>query len=148
MNTDKLKTFRVSHKRISMIFFGCALLICGLLLAFQNANLPFAFADLFSSKADSGQIAKLFNTIKNDTDLPSGSITKQLIPAAIRFILGLSSVFLTAVAIWAGILYVTQFGTAERVSKANKLLYWAVVGVVVSAFSYALVYGVLNLSFD
>ena len=86
--------------------------------------------------------------IGTDTDLPSGSVETGLIPMAISLILGIFSVLLTGVAIYSGVLFVAHFGNEEKVTQARDMLIWAVVGVVVTALSYAIISGVLNLDWD
>lgn len=104
-------------------------------------------ADLFSTEADPDQVYDYLTQIEEDTPLPHGSIEVELIPTAIRVILGVFSVILTGVAIYAGILFVGQFGNEERVTTARKYLIWSLVGVAVTALSYAIVSGVLSLDF-
>ncbi len=105
-------------------------------------------AGIFSSGTDPDDVYRVFEQIEGTTDLPHGSAEAELIPTAIRVMLGVFSVLLTGVAIYSGILFVGQFGYEERVEQARKLIIWAVVGAVVTALSYAIISGVLNLEFD
>ena len=89
--------------------------------------------------------ADILDQIEAETPLDAGSIESGLIPMAISIILGIFSVLLTGVAIYAGVLFVANFGNEEKVTQARDMLIWAVVGVVVTALSYAIVAGVLDL---
>ena len=51
-------------------------------------------------------------------------------------------------ALYAGYLFVVNFGNEEEIEKAKKLLMWAIVGIVIAAISYALVQGIIHLDFS
>jgi len=86
--------------------------------------------------------------LKQHTSLPEANFEAELIPAVIRFLLSLFAVFLTGVALYAGYLFVVNFGNEEEIEKAKKLLMWAIVGIVIAAISYALVQGIIHLDFS
>jgi uncharacterized Tic20 family protein len=113
----------------------------------------FSFAILFTFFFSEGAWANFVGNngvveqTRNNTTLPNGDIT-ILIPIIIRFILGIFSILLTGVVIYAGVLFVGNFGDEESITKAKKLLIWSIVGVVISATSYAIVAGVISLDFS
>ncbi len=98
--------------------------------------------------ADPKPVNDIIDEIHNETDLPGGDIANDLIPSIIRFILGIFSVLLTGVALWSGILFVGQFGDEERITQAKGFLIWSLVGVAVTAVSYAFVSGLVNLNWN
>ncbi len=115
-----------------------------ILLSFGDS----VFAEEISRSADMGVIEKILDAIQKATGLPGGDIPNDLIPSIIRFILGIFSVLLTGVALWSGILFVGQFGDEERIRKAKNILVWSLVGVVVTAISYAFVSGLVNIDYS
>ncbi|MEK7212778.1 MAG: hypothetical protein AAB686_03810 [Patescibacteria group bacterium] len=46
---------------------------------------------------------------------------------------------------YAGFLYLTAGGDAEKVKKANQQLKWAVIGIIVGLFAYGLPYLLFNI---
>ncbi len=101
----------------------------------------------FAEGADSSIVKDMMSEIEKWLPLPNGSIEGELIPMFIRLILGIFSVLLTAVAIYAGILFVGQFGNEERVTKARNYLIWSLVGIAFTALAYTIIAGILALDF-
>ena len=85
----------------------------------------------------------------NVRNLPGGNdgadITTSIIPAIIKIIFSLLGVGITVLIIYAGYLHITNFGDEEQVKKANHLLYWAIVGIALISFSYALIDAVIQI---
>jgi len=147
-----------NSQRISPALFAVFSLLGGLLLLLLAYFLSkilspddlsaSMLSELFSHKSNSdpAEIGDAFEQIRGETDLPSGSAV-DLITTIIRVILGLFSVLLTGVALWSGTLFVVHFGEEQQVTNARKLLIWSLLGVVVTASSYALISGVLGLHF-
>lgn len=99
--------------------------------------IEYAWADLPGTIGD----------IHEHTTLPRGDVT-ALIPVAIELVLAVFSILLTVVAIYAGVLFVGNFGDEDAITRAKKLLIWSLVGVAVTATSYAIVAGVISLDFS
>lgn len=146
-----------NHQKISPGLFALFSLLGGvllLLLAYFLSKIlspddlsASILSDLFSGiGSDSAEIDDAFGEIESETPLPNGSIS-DLIMMIIRIILGLFSVLLTGVALWSGTLFVVHLGEEQQVTNARKLLIWSLLGVVVTASSYALISGVLGLHF-
>lgn len=106
-----------------------------------------AFALLFSPEFAGADLPGTIGDIHEKTTLPRGDIT-TLIPVIIEIVLGVFSILLTMVAIYAGVLFVGNFGEEEMITRAKKLLIWSLVGLVVTATSYAIVAGVISLDFS
>lgn len=91
---------------------------------------------------------EIIDELATSTSLPSDKVIEiGLIPTTIRFLLSIFSVLLTGVAIYAGYLFVANFGDEEDITKAKKLIIWSIVGVSITAISYAIVSGIINLDF-
>lgn len=106
--------------------------------------MPMAAASFFDKE---GMITDFMGRIEDETPLPNGNLESELIPTIIQAVMALFATLLTAVAVWSGVLFVTQFGDANRVTRAKGYLIWSLVGIAVTAVSYAVIYGVLNLNF-
>lgn len=114
------------------------------------------FFPSFYTLSDSGEnslfaantLPSAISDVKEKTELPSDDIASGLIPRAIKVALALFSVILTGVLIWSGVLYVVSSGDEEKVKQAKDLLFWSIIGVGVTATSYALISGIINLDFS
>lgn len=104
--------------------------------------------DIIGGGDGSGVSDKVIDDVEDDTGLPNGSIVNDLIPNIISVVLGIFSVLLTITALWSGTLFLIQFGDEERVTKAKQLLIWSLVGVAVTAVSYAYVSGIVNMNWN
>lgn len=49
------------------------------------------------------------------------------------------------VLVWGGIQLITASGDAEKMKKTNKLLMWALIGILISILSYSVIRLVVNL---
>ena len=81
-------------------------------------------------------------------DLPGGDITSNFLPAIIKIIMSLTAVTVTAIAIYAGFLFVTHFGEEEVITKAKKMLMWAILGIMFIVLAYAIVWALTNISWS
>ncbi len=126
-------------------FLTAFFLLSVLTLSFLHNS---ASAGFFNEEADPTVVNEVFDDIRKETSLPHGDIANELIPSIIRVILSLFAVLLTIVAIWSGVLYIAQFGDEEKLNKAKKLLIWSLVGVAITAVSYAFVSGIVNLDWN
>jgi TRAP-type C4-dicarboxylate transport system permease small subunit len=68
------------------------------------------------------------------SDLPS--FAQQLL----GWFLGFAGAFAVIAVVWAGFMYITSGGNSEQAEKAKKNLTWAIIGVVLVAFSSAIVF--------
>lgn len=92
----------------------------------------------------------LQHTSRNTTgdpkvDLPSGDLKTDFVPRAIQVLLGLTGTIAFITFTVAGVMLVTAHENEEQVTKAKQLVVYAVVGLIVVAVSYAVIYGVLKL---
>ncbi len=77
----------------------------------------------------SGDETTFFNTI-------------QLVNKYLWFWLG---VVCMVILVWGGIQLISAWGDAEKMKKTNKLLMWALIGILISILSYSVVRLVVNL---
>lgn len=74
---------------------------------------------------------------------PPTAVTQQelgtSITTVINYFLGLLGLIAVAFLIYAGILMVTAGGNEEQVSKARKIIMYAVIGIVIILLSYTIV---------
>jgi hypothetical protein len=140
---------------IQMTLFSCGVVVFGITLIFggsvfadETIRTQGILDDIIGGGDGHSVPDKVIDDIENDTGLPNGSIVNDLIPNVISAILAVFAMLLTISALWAGVLFLTQFGDEERVTKARQLLIWSLVGVVATAVSYAYVSGIVNLNWN
>lgn len=80
--------------------------------------------------------------------LASGDLRAEIIPDIIKMILKLVGVLALGLLLYAGVLMVLRDGDEENISKARKLVIWALVGIVVVVLAYAIVDAVVDLNFE
>jgi hypothetical protein len=83
-----------------------------------------------------------------DIPLPKGQFKTEIIPKAIGIFLGIAGVITTGVLVYAGVMLVISQGNEEEITKFKNILIWSIVGLVFITTSYAIVRGVLQLSFE
>lgn len=77
------------------------------------------------------------NQTRNAADLPTGDVATylgQIIGAAVALS---GSIFLFLI-IYGGIIIMTAAGNEERYTKGKKVIYWAVIGVLIIGVSYSI----------
>ncbi|MDP3997025.1 MAG: hypothetical protein Q8P73_00790 [bacterium] len=72
---------------------------------------------------------------------PLGSVTKieLFLQNIINWLLGLVGLLALLALIWGGIMYVVSLGDDNRVQHAKKIIFWAIVGLIVIALSYTII---------
>lgn len=68
----------------------------------------------------------------------------QLVGSATKILLGLMGIFALIAFIYGGFTYLFAFGNPEKVKNGSKILMYAVIGLIVSFGSYALVSFITN----
>ena len=94
----------------------------------------------------SGQkiIASAINTVTDNLNVAKNSAgfeqlsAVDLIPGAIKVVLGSLGIIAIGLIIYSGFLYLTSQGNKEPVEKAKKILTYAIIGMVVIIASYAI----------
>lgn len=78
---------------------------------------------------------------KNPLQGSSGAdVTVQsLLTRVITFLLGLVGLLAMLAIVWGGIKYIISLGNDKGVQDAKSILKWAIVGLLVAGFSYAIV---------
>lgn len=84
---------------------------------------------------------------KTSEGLPTGDFKKEIIPQAIKIILALAGTVSFGVFVYAGVMLVISQGNEEEITKFKNILIWSIVGLVFITTSYALVSGIMKLSF-
>lgn len=89
------------------------------------------------------------NPSKNEgTSLAQGDIATDFIPFFINLGISLAGTMVFIALLYAGYLLVFANDKEESIEKGKKILTYAVVGAIMVAISYALVFGVANLDLD
>jgi len=126
----------------AVLFFFIPLLLSLMIIFFLSQSTDL-LANFVSDRSE-GVIPERENFAQN---LPSGDLTTEFLPAAIKIILNLVALTTTVMIIYSGILFITHFGEEDRLTKAKKILYWGVMGIGFIIFSYAIVWGITHISF-
>lgn len=73
--------------------------------------------------------------------LPSGGVLAvvQLISAIIQILLSLSAVLAVAAIILGAVRIMTSLGNSSAVESGKKIIFWAIVGLLIIGFSFALI---------
>lgn len=79
--------------------------------------------------------------------LPSGDLKLDIVPQAISILLGLAATVSFVVFVYAGIMLIIAQGNEEEVTKFKNILIWSLVGLLAITISYAIVRGIMQLSF-
>ena len=69
----------------------------------------------------------------------------NFIGVALKFFMYAIGSLLLLFYVYAGFLWMTAMGNAEKITKAKTIMFWATLSIVVQLFAYALVQSVLNL---
>ena len=77
--------------------------------------------------------------------LPEGSLALDIIPDIVRILLLIASTVMFAALFYAGILLLVARGKEEDINKAQDIIIYAIIGIIIIALSYALVYGISQL---
>ncbi len=100
---------------------------------------------------DSGKNPDIELAIESQSELDNlakGDLRSELIPEFIQTILALMGTLALLLFIYAGGMMVLRDGDDEVVSKAKKILIYAVVGAVVSLLAYLIVEAVIQFDFN
>lgn len=81
------------------------------------------------------------------TALTSKNFKTEIIPALIKIFLALGGAISTIVFVYAGVMLVVSQGNEEELTKFKNILIWSLAGLTFIVISYALVRGILQLSF-
>lgn len=112
------------------------LTIIGLTLAVMAATLPAAMAQVEINPDLHPQYAPVISSpnIKNAADY--GNFFLQLVAGGLLYLAGPTAILFIAL---AGLRYVTAHGDQNQLEGAKKTLEWAMIGLVVVIFAFALV---------
>ena len=111
-----------------------------------GVNNMFAFAaDATKEKLD--KILPPGSAQQGGQSLPSSDLATGIVPQAIKILLALTGTVSFIVFVYAGIMLIIAQGNEEEITKFKNILLWSVVGLVFIGAAYALVSGVLQISF-
>ncbi|MDP2624921.1 MAG: hypothetical protein Q8P27_01925 [Candidatus Peregrinibacteria bacterium] len=88
------------------------------------------------------------NTADGTTSLPHGSITSDFLPFFVNTALAIAGTLIFISLLFAGYTLVFANDNEESIEKGKKILIYSVIGAVVIAISYAVIFGVANLDLD
>lgn len=92
-----------------------------------------------TSDGTSSSQARLENPLGDNIDTP-----QELIRAVINGVMGVIGILAVAALVYGGILYLTSAGNEEQAGRAKKAITYAVIGLLVSLLSYAIVNTVIR----
>ncbi len=75
-------------------------------------------------------------------------IKNDFIPRVITYLVGIIGVVAVIMIMYGGVVYLTSMGDEAKTKKANKILFYAIFGIIISLLSYIAVQIVVNLRFD
>jgi len=104
----------------------------------KKTGSAFALAAFFANSA----FAQMDDLLREDPSQirgPAKGTLGQNITTVINYFLGLLGLIAVAMLIYAGVLMVTAGGNDEQVTKARKIIMYAVVGIVIILLSYTIV---------
>ena len=117
---------------------------------------PTSFLQIHTAYADEIEIGSLLPTQENliekspnanGVSLPEGDLTLDTIPQIINILLGISGVIVFISFAYAGILLVISQGNEDDINKAQNIIIYSVIGIIIIALSYSIVYGISKLNF-
>ncbi|MBI2638800.1 hypothetical protein HYW83_04395 [Candidatus Peregrinibacteria bacterium] len=85
---------------------------------------------------------------KTSEGLPTGDFKKEIIPQAIKIVLALAGTVSFGVFVYAGVMLIISQGNEEEITKFKNILIWSIIGLIFITTSYAIVSGVMKLSFE
>lgn len=73
--------------------------------------------------------------------LPSGGAggVVNIIVSIINLLLGLSVVLAVAAIIWGAVRIITSLGNSTAVESGKKIIFWAIIGLLIIGFSFAII---------
>lgn len=129
-------------KRIGQVLTGAATtatLLAGRALAATSATTTSDEVTTASNPVQEGAEAARGEGMPTDLIGPDGTFTK--ITNTILYAVGIISVVML---IWGGIRYITSGGDSKKVTDAKNTILYAIIGLIVSILSYAIVNFVIN----
>ena len=109
------------------------------------ATLALAFATVPVAHADYN-LDKGISDSKGDRVAEKVDDPQQLVKGIVNGILYFVGILSVIMLIWGGILYTTSSGDSSKVTTAKNTIMYAVIGLVVAIFAYAIVNFVLTTS--
>lgn len=79
--------------------------------------------------------------------LPSADLMQGIVPQAIRLLLMLTGTASFIIFVYAGVMLVIAQGNEQEVTKFKNIVIWSMVGLVFIITAYALVSGIMQISF-
>lgn len=125
--------------------FFITMLLGGLLL---TAGTPVFAANPLDQKINDILPPDVVKSDSGGKDLPSGDFKKEIVPKAIKILLTLVGSVSVCVFVYAGIMLIMAQGNEEELKKFKEILIWSAIGLVFITTAYALVRGIMQLSFQ
>ncbi|NQV00464.1 MAG: hypothetical protein HQ538_07025 [Parcubacteria group bacterium] len=69
------------------------------------------------------------------SELPRDDIA-EIIIRIVRYVVGLVGIILFVMLVYGGVMYMTSAGNEEQIGKAKKVLTYAIIGIIIVAFSF------------
>ena len=77
------------------------------------------------------------------SDIPQGEIADTIV-RVVQYVLGFVGIILFVMIIYGGILYMTAAGNEEQAKKAKSVLTYAIIGIIIVAFSFIIAQFAIN----
>jgi hypothetical protein len=113
-------------------------LLTGVFLTFAFATMVMAVSIPAHAAGNAFQDAKTnLSTTQTEAEVETRSI-EQIIGGVIKAVLGISGVVFVILIVYAGFMWMTDLGNADRVKKAKSILSQATIGLIICLAAYAI----------
>ncbi len=85
--------------------------------------------------------------IEKEGTVPSGTLTEDFIPQFVRLLMRFASLGILVAFVVSGVMFVTAFGSDERLGNAKKMLYYSLIGFAFIALAFAIVKAITDIDF-
>ena len=135
---------KLNNKKGLLLFLALVALFFTAAFLVNYTNIGDFFASVVSKRGE----GVLPVRVGSSKGLPSGDLTTEFIPSIIKIILSFVGIAITVMLIYAGSLFAAHYGNEDLLTKAKHILGWAILGIIVIVFSYALIWGITHLEWN
>lgn len=144
-----IKGISRSRALVDLFFRFCIAALCVMAFSVFSTGIAFAEEKKPLDKAiDNILPLDAISPDRGDAPLPTGDLKTQILPSAIKIVLGLVATMTLIVFVYAGIKLIIAQGNEEELKKFKTMLIWSVIGLILITTSYAIVRGIMQLVFE
>lgn len=125
-------------KNILKIFLVFSLLLSSATFAIAEDKTTTSPGTVFDGPGMEGGLKILFEKLK-PTGIPTEASLFEIVLFWVKVFLMLAGILAFVAFVWAGFLYITTFAREENAETAKKIMIYAIIGILVIIFSYAIV---------